>query len=110
MKNRVISWILLGAFAVTTFAMAPMAAVASVSGRRLSTYLLGAGTVYSILRRKPVPALLLGAGTLYAYRRYRESKERRYRGAYYAPAYYRTAGYRSTYYGRHRYYRHYRRA
>jgi hypothetical protein len=118
MKHRVISWIVLGAFTVTTFAIAPVAAVASESGRRLTTYLLGAGTVYSILKRKPLPALALGAGTFYAYRRYRQAKERRnyrrayyegyrtagYGRSYYAPTYYRTAGYRSSYY-RHRRYR-----
>ena len=71
MKKRVISGLLLAAFAVTTIAVTPMAARASEKGRRNTTLLLGAGTLYSILKRKTVPALVLGAGTYYAYRRQR---------------------------------------
>jgi hypothetical protein len=114
MRNRVISGLLLGAFSATLFAFAPAAAVAGPEGRKNTALLLGAGTIYSVLKRKTVPALALGAGTYLAYRRYRSAKEqRRVRRAYasgyrtasyrsYRPSYYRTAGYRSSYSRRYR--------
>jgi hypothetical protein len=116
MNKRLISWILVGSFAISTFSLASGAAVASVRGRKTTAIILGGATAYSILKKKPSQSLILGAATYYAYRNYRRARERQiarrafaagYRTALRAAssrrrAYWRTAGYRSTYRRRHR--------
>jgi hypothetical protein len=115
-KKRWMSWLLTGTFAVSTFAIAPGAAVAGVRGRKTTAAVLGGATAYSILKKKPTQSLILGGATYYAYRNYRRAKERRIARRAYAAGYRtalrsagsrrrasrRVAGYRSTYRSRQR--------
>jgi uncharacterized membrane protein YebE (DUF533 family) len=101
MKKRLVSWLLAGTFALSAFAFAPRAAVASEKGRKNTALLLGGAAVYSLLKKKTTQGLILGAAGVYAYKRYHDAKsDRRSRHAYaagYRQASYRTAGYRSNY-------------
>jgi hypothetical protein len=112
MKNRIISWLLAGSVVATTFVVAPAVAVASPEGRKNTALLLGAGALGSFLQRKHGTGLILGAAGVYAYKRYRDSKQKRAQRRAYASGYrrassaarrsygtsrYRTAGYRTSY-------------
>jgi hypothetical protein len=66
----------MGAFMITTFALAPRAAQASANGRRNTALLLGGATVYSLAKGKGTQGLILGAGTYYAYKKYQDAKKR----------------------------------
>jgi hypothetical protein len=76
MVKRWLSWALLGAFSITTLALAPRAAEASADGRKNTALLLGGATVYSLAKGKGTQGLILGAGTYYAYKRYQDAKKR----------------------------------
>jgi hypothetical protein len=96
MKNRVISWLLVGAFSVMAFVVAPVAAVASPEGRKNTALLLGGAAVYSLVKKKTTQGLVLGAAGVYAYKRYKDSKEqRKVRQAYASGV--RAASYRTVY-------------
>jgi hypothetical protein len=65
--------LVLAAFTIMIFA--PLAAQASVKGRRNTMYLGAAATAYFLFRGKTVPGLIAGAGTYYAYKKYKDAKD-----------------------------------
>jgi len=88
----------LAVFVVTLFA--PMAAIASVQGRRNTAIALTAAAVYSLAKRKTTQGLVLGAGAYYAWRRYNKGRQYEVRRRAYRAGYRR--GYRSgNYYAKH---------
>jgi len=104
MKTRLFAGLM--ALVVSTgllFTGAP-AAHAGSKGRLNMTYLLGAASIYSLLKGKTTQGLILGAGTAYAYKRYADARKGERRRARYYTSRYRYRRYASLHRGyRYRY-------
>lgn len=64
---------MLGLFVLTL--ITPMAAMAGSTGRRNTAIVLGAASIYSLMKGKTTQGVVLGAGTYYAYKKYKDAKD-----------------------------------